>query len=239
MADEPRAGCPRLRVARIHYPVTALGPGRRLGVWAQGCGLACRGCMSRDTWDLAGGRVVTIARLAEIWRAAAGDGATGVTVSGGEPLDQAAPVAAFLRRVRQDTAADVLVYTGYEWECAWRKAPEVLRLADAVITGPYEAGRPTELIWRGSANQQLVPLTELGRQRYERYVDFETSMPPIQVGSDADGYWVVGVPRTGDLSRMERLLRGCGIAMSDVSWRLAPVSQVPSAESDGDGRRSR
>jgi anaerobic ribonucleoside-triphosphate reductase activating protein len=239
MADDPKTGLPRLRVARVHYPVTALGPGQRLGVWVQGCGLACPGCMSRDTWDAARGRLVTIARLAETWHAAASAGAAGVTLSGGEPLDQAAAVAAFLRQVRQDTAADVLVYTGYEWQYAWRKASGVLRLADAVITGPYEASRPTDLIWRGSAGQQLVPLTELGRQRYERYVDFETSRPPIQVGSDADGYWIVGVPRTGDLPRMERLLRDRGILLSDVSWRPASASRVPSAESNGDARRSR
>jgi len=30
-------------------PVTTLAPGPRLVVWTQGCPLACRGCMSRDT----------------------------------------------------------------------------------------------------------------------------------------------------------------------------------------------
>jgi anaerobic ribonucleoside-triphosphate reductase activating protein len=29
--------------------VTTLAPGPRLVVWTQGCPLACRGCMSRDT----------------------------------------------------------------------------------------------------------------------------------------------------------------------------------------------
>src|SRR5689334_9956544 len=136
----------RLRIARVHFPVTALGPGKRLGVWVQGCGLACPGCMSRDTWDPAGGRAATIADLTGLWRAAASDGATGVTVSGGEPLDQAPALAAFLARVRQDPGADVLVYTGYGREHAWRRAPDVLGLADAVITGPYDAARPTDLI---------------------------------------------------------------------------------------------
>jgi anaerobic ribonucleoside-triphosphate reductase activating protein len=229
-------GSLQLRVARIHFPVTALGPGRRLGVWVQGCGLACPGCMSRDTWDPAGGRVITIARLAEIWRDAVGHEAAGITVSGGEPLDQAAAVTALLRYVRRNAAADILVYTGYVWERAWRIAPGVLRLADAVITGPYEAARPTDLIWRGSAAQELVPLTELGRQRYGRYVDLETTRPPIQVGADSGGYWLVGVPRTGDLPRLERQLHRRGVTLGDVSWRPARFSSAPRS-APGDNRR--
>jgi anaerobic ribonucleoside-triphosphate reductase activating protein len=220
---------PLLRVARIHFPVTALGPGKRLGIWVQGCGLACPGCMSRDTWDPAAGRSVTIARLTQIWRDAVNDGATGLTVSGGEPLDQPAALTALLRRVREDPAADILVYTGYQWEQAWHKAAGVLRLADAVITGPYEMARPTRLVWRGSAGQQLTPLTELGRQRYGSYVDLESTQPEIQVGSDADGYWLIGVPRAGDLPRLERRLRRLGIILNDVSWRPAQATPVPAS----------
>ena len=35
---------------RVHFPVTALGPGRRVGIWLQGCSIRCPGCMSLDTW---------------------------------------------------------------------------------------------------------------------------------------------------------------------------------------------
>ena len=79
------------RISRLHYPVTALGPGRRLGVWVQGCPLACPGCIARDTWDPAGGHEVAVADLTAVWQAAVDDGADGLTVSGGEPLEQAVP----------------------------------------------------------------------------------------------------------------------------------------------------
>ena len=108
-------------VSRVHYPVTALGPGRRLGVWFQGCPLGCPGCVARDTWDFDGGRAVTVAELTGLWADALADGAQGLTVSGGEPLAQAAQLAEFLAaadRLRQAAApgprADFLVYTGYE-----------------------------------------------------------------------------------------------------------------------------
>ncbi|WP_461325238.1 4Fe-4S cluster-binding domain-containing protein [Bradyrhizobium diazoefficiens] len=40
----------RISVSRIHFPVTTLGPGRRLGIWFQGCSIRCPGCISMDTW---------------------------------------------------------------------------------------------------------------------------------------------------------------------------------------------
>lgn len=54
------AGCVRLerawniRLSRLHFPVTALGPGERLGIWFQGCSLGCQGCISPDTWPSTG-----------------------------------------------------------------------------------------------------------------------------------------------------------------------------------------
>ena len=215
-----------LRVARVHFPVTALGPGNRLGLWVQGCGLACPGCMSRDTWDRGGGTVMTAESLVKTWRDALAHGADGITVSGGEPLDQAQGLTGLLREVRRLPAArpaDILVYTGYELAEARRRGSGVLALADAVITGRYEVAEPTSLIWRGSANQRLVPLTALGQERYLEYVRAETAQPAIQVGSDPAGYWLIGVPRRGDLQRLEKELGQRGISLSGVSWRRGPA----------------
>jgi anaerobic ribonucleoside-triphosphate reductase activating protein len=227
-----------LRIARMHHPVTALGPGRRLGIWVQGCELACPGCMSRDTWDRTAGTGVTVAELAARWRQARGQGATGITISGGEPLDQAPALASLLRRVRPPGPGgrptrreagdepDILVYTGYELAEARERGPEVLALADAVITGRYQVGNPTRLIWRGSANQEIVPLTELGRRRYLGYAPAEPPRAPIQVGADSAGHWIIGVPRQGDLARLERALRERGLTPSSVSWRPSTTAQT-------------
>ena len=223
-----------LRVARVHFPVTALGPGSRLGLWVQGCALACPGCMSRDTWDRTGGTVMMIDDLVAKCRAALARGADGITVSGGEPLDQAPGLAGLLRRVRQLTVAkpaDVLVYTGYELAEARRRSPEVLALVDAVITGRYEVAQPTSLIWRGSANQRLVPLTGLGRERYLEYVRAETARPAIQIGSDSGSHWLIGVPRRGDLQRLEKELGHRGLTLSGVSWRPSRTGRKLGEES--------
>ena len=212
------------RISRLHYPVTALGPGRRLGVWVQGCPLACPGCIARDTWDPAGGREVTVADLTAVWQAAVDDGADGLTVSGGEPLQQAAALAEFLRaadavRRRAGRELDFLLYTGYELDELGAPALAALELADAVITGRYRAAEPGGGIWRGSANQRLRPRTALGERRYRPYVDHVPERAPVQVAVDGRHVWFIGVPTRGTLPRLERALRSRGVSWEGTSWR--------------------
>ncbi|MEU1950135.1 4Fe-4S cluster-binding domain-containing protein, partial [Streptomyces sp. NPDC020125] len=96
MENVPEGEEPTLRTNQTHFPVETLGPGRRLGIWTQGCGLACAGCMSRHTWDPLGGASRTVPSLVGLWREALARGADGLTVSGGEPLDQPAALEALL-----------------------------------------------------------------------------------------------------------------------------------------------
>lgn len=213
-----------LRLARAHFPVTALGPGVRLGIWTQGCPLACAGCIAKDTWDPGAGAAVRVADLLDDARRALGAGASGLTVSGGEPLAQAGPLAVLLRAVRQLAGAgrfDILLYTGYEpteLDASGRAAADV---ADVLITGRYRVSEPTRLIWRGSANQRMRLQTPLGRERYASYVDHEPEAPPIQVEATPDGHaWWVGVPnRPGTASAIDDRLRALGYRPASVSWR--------------------
>ncbi|ANW19125.1 4Fe-4S single cluster domain-containing protein [Streptomyces clavuligerus] len=187
---------PRIRVGDIRFPVRTLGPGARLGIWVQGCVLACPGCMSRHTWDPRGGTVRTVPELLELWRTALARGADGLTVSGGEPLDQPEGVAALLAgaaRLRTAAAgpaapADLLLYTGYEdGEIARDPArTAAVRSADALVTGRFRAAEPTGLVWRGSANQRLRPLTALGRARYAEHLERAEEPGPRLQAETAD-----------------------------------------------------
>jgi anaerobic ribonucleoside-triphosphate reductase activating protein len=150
------------RVSRVHYPVTALGPGRRLGIWFQGCSLGCRGCLARDTWAPGGGREVLVSDLADLWRAALADGADGLTVSGGEPLDQPAELEKLLQAahdVRQaaDGTADLLVYTGYEASEITSDKAGAIALADTLVTGRerHSAGAAMPATWTTSVLTRL------------------------------------------------------------------------------------
>ena len=213
------------RLARVFFPVTALGPGRRLGVWFQGCPIACPGCMSRDTWAPEGGIDVPDPWFAGAWATAVAGGATGLTVSGGEPSEQPSALLALLRAVRAaptragSDPADVLVYTGRERDEFAGLVPGGLDLIDALITGPYRAAEPTTLIWRGSANQRLHLLTDLGCERYAGFAAHRPRRPPMQVVVGDGDVNYVGVPRTGGLNQFERSVRTSGVHLGRPSWR--------------------
>ncbi|MFF8969789.1 4Fe-4S cluster-binding domain-containing protein [Streptomyces sp. NPDC014995] len=221
-ADAARA----VRIADGYFPVETLGPGRRLALWFQGCALACPGCMSRHTWDPAGGRTATVGELLRLWEAALARGAEGLTVSGGEPLAQPAALAALLRgadrlrRRHRGRPADLLVYTGHEPDEVPAEVWSALAGADAVVTGRFRVAEPTDLVWRGSANQRLVPRTLLGTRRYGPHLS--RTYPPgprVSVRAEETGARLYGVPARGELRRLERDLAAGGIRLRGPSWR--------------------
>ncbi len=134
----------------------ANGPGRRAVVWVQGCSIGCPGCYNPATHSRRGGRLVSVQELAERIAALAG-GIEGVTISGGEPLQQHEPVLDLLRRIRPETSLSIVVFTGYTWEqvCGMREAGEVLSYIDVLIAGPYDRTKRVARGLRGSANQTI------------------------------------------------------------------------------------
>ncbi len=92
---------------------------------------------------------------------ALGDSIEGVTLSGGEPLQQFAPVLALLRRLRQNTDLSTLLFTGYTWPTvrSMPRAGELLACLDVVIAGPYRPAQRLGAGLRGSSNQTVHLLT--------------------------------------------------------------------------------
>src|SRR5258708_38634520 len=76
-----------ISINKVHFPVTSLGFGRRVGIWTQGCSIGCPGCVNKDTWSARPDCDIDVATLLKginQWL----DQADGVTISGGEPFDQ-------------------------------------------------------------------------------------------------------------------------------------------------------
>lgn len=208
-----------VRISRVHAPVTVLGPGRRLGVWFQGCSIGCQGCTSRDTWDAQGGSVMSVDELAAHCRSKIMDLAlTGITLSGGEPFEQPDALEAFLRILGpwcDERGIDRLCYSGLPMKRLKAQFASVLGLLDAIIPEPFVEHQPTEAVWRGSGNQALVLLSDLGRSRYE---DLPEAHPSFQVAVDDRGAWFVGIPKRGDMERLRRLVAARGLGLGDLSW---------------------
>lgn len=206
-----------MRVSRVLSPVTALGPGRRVGLWVQGCDLACPGCASTDTWSPEGGLEMAVndvaARIAALAHA---EGLTGLTVSGGEPFQQADEVAAVIEQVRRDCPGiDVLIFTGYPASVAQKRSPSLFESADVVVAGRYDRTLPPGGPLVASANQQVHFVTDPGR---ERWTD-DAVGSDLQVAADEEGLSIIGLPRAGDLDRLVEKLALAGIVLDDLTWR--------------------
>ncbi|WP_410597390.1 4Fe-4S cluster-binding domain-containing protein [Amycolatopsis sp. lyj-23] len=211
-----------VRINRLHHPLTVLGHGVRAGIWLQGCTIGCAGCASRDTWDPAAGEDVEPAAVVR-WLDSLDGPLDGVTVSGGEPFQQPLGLAALLAeldrwRRGRDRPADLLVFSGYSHArlAARPECADALGRCDAVVAGPYveRRNRGTEL--RGSDNQEIVPLTPLGAERYGGSA--AAPAPAMQLSADAGAVRLIGIPRRGDLDRLRAGLAARGITAEAVTW---------------------
>lgn len=90
------------------------------------------------------------------------DGLTGITLLGGEPLQQPRNTLWLLQRAKEFDL-DVMLYSGYSLDeiTADPGLSAVLGLVDILVAGRYEQDlRNINLRWRGSENQQVLFLSE-------------------------------------------------------------------------------
>lgn len=205
----------RIRINKVHFPVTALGYGRRVGIWTQGCSIHCPGCINRDTWEFDDTKALAIGPFVAAlnpWLAQA----DGVTVSGGEPFDQPEALAHLLRELRPRLAGDILVYSGYARERLARRHAAILSHVDVLISEPYQPQWGTTLTLRGSDNQHITLLSELARRRYPANVDTRPWEATRRMDLVVDGgtVWMAGIPRAGEMREVQRRLAEAGLACS-------------------------
>lgn len=169
-------------IARVHAREPrsrANGPGTRFVIWLQGCSLGCAGCFNPTTHAQRGGELVdTAALLAEV---AATRGIDGLTLSGGEPLQQA-PAALELLLGARRLGLSTLIFSGYTIDEIGAQAlgPAVLAHTDVLVDGRYVAGDRVGAGLRGSANQQIHVL---GRRHTRAEVE-ATPTAEIRIARD-------------------------------------------------------
>ncbi|SCB89225.1 4Fe-4S single cluster domain-containing protein [Gilliamella intestini] len=196
----------KLGLSRIHFPVTTLGPGNRIGIWFQGCRLRCKGCISADTWGTAK-EFVDVDELVDKltpWLAQA----DGITISGGEPFDQVNALSTLLQQLKQKTAIDILVYTGYSLEQITEHLITIKPYIDALITDPFQYQTAQTLQLRGSDNQRLHFFTPLGEKRFRSYqTTVNEQEKALDVMFDEDGtVWLAGIPKRNDMQLLQDML---------------------------------
>lgn len=188
-----------IRLSSVEVGVTTLGPSPAIGIWVQGCGIGCHGCMSPHTHAPDGGVVALVDDVAD-W--ASSTDHSNLVISGGEPTDQAPALTALIDRLRAERDWTVTCYTGRLREDLERDVPAgstaLLERLDLLIDGPYRADLHAPLRWRGSSNQRVHELSG----RVEMLDDEPAG---LQVVSRDDGaFELVGVPSEPGLVRALR-----------------------------------
>jgi len=203
----------KIQLHKVHFPVTTLGFGCRVGLWTQGCSIRCPGCINRDTWNADPKCAIEVRDLVETisdWLAEA----DGVTISGGEPLDQPESICELIPLLRSRCRGDILLFTGYRNRTVFLRHANIVSQIDVLISEPYDptAGETLEL--RGSDNQRIFLLSELARVRYPKNIDCQLRTPTrkLDVIVDGDDVWIVGIPASGDMTRVRRLLKTRGFS---------------------------
>jgi len=110
-------------------------------------------------------------------------GIEGLTISGGEPLEQMDGIISLINTIRQKTSLSVLIYTGYnEEEVKARPGGNLLlSITDVLISGPYMESKRTEESVITSSNQKIILLSD----RYT-YTDIMSSYD-MEIHIDASG----------------------------------------------------
>ena len=195
----------RIAISRLHFPVTTLGPGKRIGIWFQGCSIHCEGCISTDTWQFGINEVAMneVQAVLKSWLPQC----DGITISGGEPFDQEEALISLLRFLKSENRS-TLVYSGYAIQ--YLQTTSVLKegLIDVLISEPYDHKQTQSHRLLGSDNQKIHFLSAHGRATRFEYRDM---MPQkvLDLYFDNEQMWMAGIPING-LGDFEQAMRKQG-----------------------------
>lgn len=154
------------------------GEGCRVTLFVSGCRNHCPGCFNEATWDFEYGQPFTPIEEDEVIEACRKSYIDGLTVLGGEPMEQEnqAVLSVFLERFRNELPGKTLwLFTGYVLERdllpGQRKhvrgiTDKILDMVDVLVDGPFIlAQRDLTLRFRGSSNQRILEKPGIARLR--------------------------------------------------------------------------
>ena len=138
------------------------GEGIRVSLWVSGCSLHCKGCQNPQTWQFNSGIPFDRNALQELYEALDKPYIQGLTLTGGNPMDNIPEILHICRTVKEKFPhKDIWLYSGYTFDELRQSqiAMYVLEYVDVLVDGPYvEEQRNIALPWRGSKNQRVIDI---------------------------------------------------------------------------------
>jgi anaerobic ribonucleoside-triphosphate reductase activating protein len=148
-----------LRVNHIIDSSKVQGPGERFTIWVQGCSIHCQECSNKDTWEFDKGEEKSIDNLIDdVLKSQS----TGLTITGGEPLDQLDAILELCQGVF--VFKDIFLCSGYDFKTIVNdvQKKKILNFIDIICSGPFDHFQVCQSEWKGSKNQEVMSLTNRG-----------------------------------------------------------------------------
>ena len=137
------------------------GPGLRVTLFVSGCDHYCNGCQNPETWDTKSGIPFDNTAIEEIFKQLDNDYISGITFSGGDPLNanNRVEVCSLIHQIRlkYGKSKSIWIYTGYTWEEIVNTLTPVLLGVDVLIDGMFDKDlADVNYHWAGSTNQRVI-----------------------------------------------------------------------------------
>ena len=138
------------------------GEGIRVSLWVSGCEFNCKNCHNKESQDRDFGKLFTEKVKQDLFKMMDEDIPKSLSILGGEPLtpynrEEVINLCKEFKETFPDKS--IWLWTGYEMNYIKTYIPEILTCVDVIIDGLFIEGLKTdELMWRGSANQNLYLL---------------------------------------------------------------------------------
>ena len=163
-----------MNIIKIETDNMVNGPGIRVVLWVSGCRHACPGCHNKETWNFYCGEKYTEAHLKTILNYLSKNHISGLTISGGDPLDymNITDVRDICKIVHETfPEKSIWVYTGGKYEDF--KYDRIMEYIDVLVDGEFiqDLKDKPKVAWRGSSNQRLIDVKESQKTNSIKYID--------------------------------------------------------------------
>ena len=186
------------------------GPGMRAVVYFQGCNLGCDGCWNPATHAFVGSPRGAQDVAEQVTAAYRTHALEGVTVSGGEPMQQAPDLLELIRLLKRTSPMiSIGMYSGYTereldtgrfWtrdgvaeEARHRVWADIKEQLDFAVLGRFVAAKPSRRPLRTSSNQVLRLFSDRYREEHFRALEFEVNIESAGL-VQITGFPLAGLP---------------------------------------------
>jgi anaerobic ribonucleoside-triphosphate reductase activating protein len=153
-----------MRYGQIRQYDIANGPGIRATVFVTGCSRRCVNCFNEEYQDFNAGSEWTAAETERLISYLQDDTNSGLTLLGGEPMENAEDLLELVQAVRRAVPEkSIWVYSGFLYEeiLAQPARKALLEACDVLVDGPFvDALKDPGLYFRGSSNQRIIDVAK-------------------------------------------------------------------------------